>query len=354
MRPVIFRLLQIIRNKGSWPWGAHLRATPSETSRLRAPDGGYPPRGDYRGVRDGCVRRGSRLGNQSAGRPRLRLERRLFRRPCRLWDRQIRCRAAGAGGCSPNPKRDTLGSLYAGAHIGYNFLLTSQILLGAEADVSFPNYLGTDDIVSFAVAPTGTSRRKWLPRQRARPSRLRLRPLALVRNRRARVYQSRFLHFPPRSTDLGDAEKVLRFQDGWTAGAGVEKVSKATGASGSNIYSPFRHHQRAVPVRRRLRVRLDLHTVRIGSSQARLAGSTTASAGPKGHRPSRTPANGNCTPRPPYIHQGYPAFHALYTGRTAHAGAQAKETWSNSAFVGIRLWQGGELYYNPSLSRVSA
>src|SRR4029077_183673 len=29
--------------------------------------------------------------------------------------------------------------------------------------------------------------------------------------------------------------------------------------------------------------------------------------------------------------------------------AQTKETWTMSAFVGLRLWDGGELYYNPEL-----
>ena len=67
------------------------------------------------------------------------------------FDAELREPEIGA----PIQKRDTLGSLYAGAHIGYNFLISSRILLGAEADVSFPNYLGTDDIVSFAVSPVG-------------------------------------------------------------------------------------------------------------------------------------------------------------------------------------------------------
>ena len=51
-----------------------------------------------------------------------------------------------------------------------------------------------------------------------------------------------------------------------------------------------------------------------------------------------------------YLPQGYPAFRALYTGPTASRPApQAQATWSNSLFLNARLWEGGEVYYNPEL-----
>jgi len=51
-----------------------------------------------------------------------------------------------------------------------------------------------------------------------------------------------------------------------------------------------------------------------------------------------------------YIQQGYPAFHSPYLGANSFTPwPQTRETWSTSAFLGLRLWDGGELYYNPEL-----
>src|SRR5437764_13217829 len=39
-----------------------------------------------------------------------------------------------------------------------------------------------------------------------------------------------------------------------------------------------------------------------------------------------------------------------YQGDNSLPGSgQSRETWTVSAFLGVRLWQGGELYYNPEL-----
>jgi high affinity Mn2+ porin len=51
-----------------------------------------------------------------------------------------------------------------------------------------------------------------------------------------------------------------------------------------------------------------------------------------------------------YLPQGYPSFPALYSGTNSLSpSAQAKATWSNSLFLNARLWDGGEVYYNPEL-----
>src|SRR5258707_2811138 len=51
-----------------------------------------------------------------------------------------------------------------------------------------------------------------------------------------------------------------------------------------------------------------------------------------------------------YLPQGYPAFRALYTGENSLTPArQAQATWSNSLFLNMRLWEGGEVYFNPEL-----
>ena len=51
-----------------------------------------------------------------------------------------------------------------------------------------------------------------------------------------------------------------------------------------------------------------------------------------------------------FIMQGYPAFPAAFSGpQSLPPEGQSRETWTTGVFLGVRLWQGGELYFNPEL-----
>jgi high affinity Mn2+ porin len=53
-----------------------------------------------------------------------------------------------------------------------------------------------------------------------------------------------------------------------------------------------------------------------------------------------------------YLAQGHPTFRAPYSGpNSLTPNAQMKATWSNSLFLNARLWDGGEVYYNPELAQ---
>ena len=52
------------------------------------------------------------------------------------------------------------------------------------------------------------------------------------------------------------------------------------------------------------------------------------------------------------IGQGYPSFRAPYGGTNSLPGAgQAQQTWTTTAFLGVRLWEGGEFYFNPETAQ---
>ncbi|MGY3585076.1 high affinity Mn2+ porin [Bradyrhizobium sp. USDA 4341] len=52
------------------------------------------------------------------------------------------------------------------------------------------------------------------------------------------------------------------------------------------------------------------------------------------------------------IGQGYPSFRAAYGGTNSLPGAgQAQQTWTTTAFLGVRLWEGGEFYFNPETAQ---
>ena len=48
----------------------------------------------------------------------------------------------------------------------------------------------------------------------------------------------------------------------------------------------------------------------------------------------------------------YPAFRSPYAGTNSlPGGGQVRETWTTTAFLGVRLWQGGEFYFDPELAQ---
>ncbi len=52
------------------------------------------------------------------------------------------------------------------------------------------------------------------------------------------------------------------------------------------------------------------------------------------------------------LSSAYPAFRSPYAGANSLPGSgQARETWTTTAFLGWRLWQGGEFYFNPELAQ---
>jgi high affinity Mn2+ porin len=53
-----------------------------------------------------------------------------------------------------------------------------------------------------------------------------------------------------------------------------------------------------------------------------------------------------------FLPSAYPAFHSPYAGTNSlPGGGQARETWTTTAFLGLRLWQGGEFYFDPELAQ---
>jgi len=314
-----FRLLQIIRNKGSWPWGAHLRATPSETSQAagrRTVD--HPPRGNYRasataasrGIPARQSKRRSTAGYDWSG---------AYSAAMRLWDRQIRCRAAGAGGCSPNPKARHARKPSTPARISDTISPdVADSARGGKPTFRFPTIWHRRHRFLRGGADGPRRGENGLPRQRARPSRLRLRPLALDGTGGLAFTQSRFCTFHRTRPTSVTRRRSLRFKTVDGRRGSRKRFSKATGASGSNISTAVSAPPACCSVRRRLRVRLGSpYRSDRPQSQARLAG--------KHHgfrRGRRVIVRAGLPPmelhaQTTYIHQGYPAFHALYTGRTA-------------------------------------
>src|SRR5262249_9553977 len=94
----------------------------------------------------------------------------------------------------------------------------------------------------------------------------------------------------------------------------------------------------------------DINTIRLGLTRKIEWPSAGGEAGKSDEPASTGPGSWELHGQTTFIPQGYPAFPALYTG--AHSLSpfnQAKATWTMSAFLGVRLWEGAELYCNPEL-----
>ena len=245
----------------------------------------------------------------------------------------------------PQPNSDRFGSLFGGVQIGLNYVLPSHVLLGVETDISFPNYLGEDDRAWTRMRPDGSElfqKIDYFATARAR--------LGYVFDRWLVYGTGGFAWSQGRFEQInGDSDdKSLRMLTGWTAGAGAElAIGAGWSARLEYLYASLSGADAMLPSGLRATSEFDLHVVRIGLNRKIAPWVPVADADDKSWSGSdRWEIHGQTT----YIQQGYPEFRSPYLGpNSLTPNAQTRNTWSASAFLGVRLWQGGELYYNPEL-----
>jgi high affinity Mn2+ porin len=247
--------------------------------------------------------------------------------------------------------RSPFGSLVGGLQAGYNYVSASGLLLGVEADASFLNYLAADS-VAWSQTTAVVDRAQIIDY------------LATARARVGYAFPSwmiyatggfawslgRFLEMPG-ATD--DVDKVIHLYKGWAAGVGAEvPVEGGWTAKLEYLYAAFGHQDIMFQSGVAAGSSFDVHTVRAGLNYNFAAGE----AGSASMLPSGSSSSPNEFPnwavhvQTTYIQQGYPPFHSPYLGPNSFTPwAQARNTWTASAFLGLRLWNGAELYYNPEL-----
>jgi high affinity Mn2+ porin len=234
-----------------------------------------------------------------------------------------------------------------GLQAGHNVQLPSGLLLGVEADLSFPNYFNSNSVVSSLASARYDVAEEW----------------DYVGTARGRIgYSSgpwlayataglawageRFLNTPA----VGSDEKHISARLGWAAGAGVEYAfAPHWSVRLEYLYSRYERADVRFPSGTQYSSAMDFQSLRVGlNRKVDWPGSNnwtpkTALTDPES---DRWEIHGQTT----YLPQGYPGFRALYTGTNSLTPApQAQATWSNSLFLNVRLWEGGEVYYNPEL-----
>ena len=140
---------------------------------------------------------------------------------------------------------------------------------------------------------------------------------------------------------------------GWTAGTGLEY------AVGGNWTAKAEYDY--IDLARRtydlsdlglphVNVDPNIHTFKLGLNYGfgirRLAGIEIQD------RFCRQPADWNIHAQTTFLPQAYPGFRSPYEGANSlPGGGQGRETLTTSAFLGWKLWHGGEFYFNPELAQ---
>jgi high affinity Mn2+ porin len=249
------------------------------------------------------------------------------------------------------------GSFFGGLQGGYNIVLPSRLLVGVEADASFPNSVsgastGATNIgiagYSDTVLHSGTVRARlgyvldnhWLAYGTG--------GFAWSYNQLGRTQLAGGAL--PSGTDEGAF--VWRF--GWAAGAGMEiPVAPSWSARAEYLYTTFHGGSRtfdATP--ETFNSNLFTHQVRFGlnyklfdENSPKLA--TLVTKTPAAPAEDIWAVHSQTT----LVTQYVAPFSAPYRGANSLAPNQARETWDATAFVGLRLWEGAEAWVNAEIDQ---
>jgi high affinity Mn2+ porin len=250
---------------------------------------------------------------------------------------------------APVPASNSFGSLFGGVQIGYNYLFSSRLLLGIEADISFPNYLAADDTAAWRTtsAIDVAHQIDYIGTLRGRLGYASDRWLIFGTGGFAWT-QARFLQT---SGAANDQDKVLRTLAGWAIGAGAEAaIAPLWTARVEYLYSQFGSGTATFPSGTRYESQFDLHTVRLALNRKLDSSPSDATWAKVPDAQGVSFKNWELHGQTTYIQQGYPAFRSPYVGdNSLTPWAQTRNTWTSTAFLGFRLWDRAEFYYSPEL-----
>jgi high affinity Mn2+ porin len=241
---------------------------------------------------------------------------------------------------------NSFSGMIGGVQAGYNYQLPSGMLLGVEADISFPNYLTSNSVVASLATARSDVTEQWdyVGTARGRVGYV-AGPWLVYATGGLAWTGERFLNMPA----IGSDEKTLHTRLGWAAGGGLEYAfAPHWSARLEYLYSQFGNADIAFPSGTQYASSLDFQSLRIGLNR-KIDWPGTGNFSPASltdPESDRWEIHGQST----YLPQAYPAFRAPYSGPNSLTPApQAQATWSNSLFLNARLWEGGEVYYNPEL-----
>jgi high affinity Mn2+ porin len=256
-----------------------------------------------------------------------------------------------------------MGSYFEGFQAGYNYMLPSRWLFGVEADVSFPSTItgtstlssATSGMTSYAetVEFSGTLR----GRVGYAPNLGTAHWLLYATGGFAWTYdqftRTQIAGTPAGGTAVpGQVENLFVVpRVGGVAGAGVELALPSNWTARLEyLFTDYGNRGVTFPAgAQRFGSDLTVSELRFGLN----------------YRLNGDPSSGNIGIAPPvpefdnfaihgqttYLSQYVFPFRNPYSGQNSLAPNQGRETWDATAFLGMRLWQGAELWLSPEIDQ---
>jgi high affinity Mn2+ porin len=239
------------------------------------------------------------------------------------------------------------GAFFGGVQAGYEHHFASRLMLGMEVDMSFPGAADLDQVVSYRATATGTANEQ-------------LEYLASLRGRVGYdigqwtpfatggiAWASTRISRTDLTTGNEDAQPS-NIRLGYVLGGGLDyRLDSRWSARAEYLYTRLGltgFTFASAPAR--YDSQYDLHRFRIGLNYKFGESNDNGREASDDRAPGTWELHGQTT----FIYQGYPPFAASYDGPNSLPFlGQSRETWTVSAFLGMRLWKGAEFYYNPEL-----
>ena len=252
------------------------------------------------------------------------------------------------------------GSYVLGLQAGYNFVAISHWLFGAEADISFPDYVGGDQY--FISAATGTANYleqvEFSGTVRGRVGYAFANTLFYATGGFAWSYDQltrlQIAGAPVVGTATpGTLENLYMVPRlGGAAGAGVEVgLTPSWAARLEYLYTDYASRGVSFPAgAQRFTSDLALQTVRVGLDYQLGHDSVDPDIFTKGISDlelDRLALHGQTT----FIEQYDAPFHSPYLGPHSLDPNQGRESWDVMYFVGAKLWESAELWIDPEFDQ---
>jgi high affinity Mn2+ porin len=251
------------------------------------------------------------------------------------------------------------GSWFEGVQIGYNYMLANRIVIGAEADATFPAFPNSVNNLSIGGTSTFFSQRLG-----AESYSENVFASGTVRARIGYAPGSWLYYatgglawtsdrFTLTQLASGTTESTFSARLGWAAGAGIEgpviphwtgRIEYLyTGYAGTSVTFPA--------LGQRFNSDLSVQELRVGLNYQ--FGSDAALSQKDPVTPAVFDANnvsfhGQAT----VVEQAYPAIRSPYEGpNSLPGGGEGRETGDLTLFAGFKLWQGAELWIDPEIDQ---
>ena len=257
---------------------------------------------------------------------------------------------------SPNVFYES-GSWLMGVQGGYNYMLHNRVVLGVEADATFPTFqdlsgLSTGGITNFNSPTLGAvSYSEVMLSSGTLRARIGYAPGNWL------FYATGGLAWTYDSQDLmqlgpGVDESRLLWRFGWAAGGGVEvPIAPSWTVRGEFLWMGLPTQTVNYPLSgQRISSDLALEQFRLGLNYRFDDPTRPAAFAPSRFVPAMDifAVHGQAT----FADQGYPSFRSPYEGpNSLSGGGQNRETFDLTLSVGVKLWQGAEFWANPEIDQ---